>query len=143
MSKNFNWLEQSSDLSMDNLATSGWTEEEAVSAWGEAQPSEPASFDGVKRKAKSIVLRKPKKKKQTKRKKRKATPFFERPVIAMDTEYVESECGGYNRILSYQFAVLFQGKLSTIILFPDSTKKIGTAGTGQMLGSGYRKSDGR
>ena len=125
MSKNFNWLEQSSDLSMDNLATSGWTEEEAVSAWGEAQPSEPASFDGVKRKAKSIVLRKPKKKKQTKRKKRKATPFFERPVIAMDTEYVESECGGYNRILSYQFAVLFQGKLSTIILFPDSTKKSG------------------
>ncbi|HHC7250020.1 TPA: hypothetical protein ACN380_003768 [Vibrio parahaemolyticus] len=125
MSKNFNWLEQSSDLSMDNLATSGWTEEEAVSAWGEAQPSEPASFDGVKRKAKSIVLRNPKKKKQTKRKKRKATPFFERPVIAMDTEYVESKCGGYNRILSYQFAVLFQGKLSTIILFPESTKKSG------------------
>ncbi|EPQ9415469.1 hypothetical protein ACUXNU_003722 [Vibrio vulnificus] len=125
MSENFDWLEQSSDLSMDNLATSGWTEEEAVSAWGEAQPSEPASFDGVKRKAKSIVLRKPKKKKQTKRKKRKATPFFERPVIAMDTEYVESKCGGYNRILSYQFAVLFQGKLSTIILFPESTKKSG------------------
>ncbi len=125
MSKNFNWLEQSSDLSMDNLATSGWTEEEAVSAWGEAQPSEPASFDGVKRKAKSIVLRKPKKKKQTKRKKRKATPFFERPVIAMDTEYVVSKCGGYNRILSYQFAVLFEGKLSTIILFPESAKKSG------------------
>ncbi|EGQ9244925.1 hypothetical protein D0D69_21295 [Vibrio parahaemolyticus] len=125
MSKNFNWLEQSSDLSMDNLATSGWTEEEAVSAWGEAQPSEPASFDGVKRKAKSIVLRKPKKKKQTKRKKRKATPFFERPVIAVDTEYVESACGTYNRILSYQFAVLFNGKLSTIILFPESAKKSG------------------
>ncbi|HCE3276629.1 hypothetical protein P3535_20190 [Vibrio parahaemolyticus] len=125
MNETYDWLEQSSDLSMDNLATSGWTEDEAVSAWGEAQPSEPASFDGVKRKAKSIVLRKPKKKKQTKRKKRKATPFFERPVIAMDTEYVESKCGGYNRILSYQFAVLFQGKLSTIILFPDSTKKSG------------------
>ncbi|NMS58383.1 hypothetical protein HKB33_02965, partial [Vibrio parahaemolyticus] len=80
---------------------------------------------GVKRKAKSIVLRKPKKKKQTKRKKRKATPFFERPVIAMDTEYVESECGPYNRILSYQFAVLFEGKLSTIIFLPESTKKSG------------------
>ncbi len=125
MKETYDWLEQSSDLSMDNLATSGWTEDEAVSAWGEAQPSEPASFDGVKRKAKSIVLRKPKKKKQTKRKKRKATPFFERPVIAMDTEYVESECGTYNRILSYQFAVLFEGKLSTIILFPESTKKSG------------------
>ncbi|MBY8245112.1 hypothetical protein KW524_13295 [Vibrio fluvialis] len=125
MNEKYDWLEQASDLSMDNLATSGWTEEEAVSAWGEAQPSEPASFDGVKRKAKSIVLRKPKKKKQTKRKKRKATPFFERPVIAMDTEYVESECGTYNRILSYQFAVLFEGKLSTIILFPESTKKSG------------------
>ncbi|ELB2151648.1 hypothetical protein QNS29_003804 [Vibrio parahaemolyticus] len=125
MNETYDWLEQSSDLSMDNLATSGWTEEEAVSAWGEAQPSEPASFDGVKRKAKSIVLRKPKKKKQTKRKKRKATPFFERPVIAMDTEYVKSKCGGYNRILSYQFAVLFQGKLSTIILFPESAKKSG------------------
>lgn len=60
MSKNFNWLEQSSDLSMDNLATSGWTEEEAVSAWGEAQPSEPTSFDGVKRKVKPLVGRKPK-----------------------------------------------------------------------------------
>ncbi len=125
MNEKYDWLEQASDLSMDNLATSGWTEDEAVSAWGEAQPSEPASFDGVKRKAKSIVLRKPKKKKQTKRKKRKATPFFERPVIAMDTEYVESECGTYNRILSYQFAVLFEGKLSTIILFPESTKKSG------------------
>ncbi|HHG3266348.1 TPA: hypothetical protein ACPVX8_004114 [Vibrio parahaemolyticus] len=125
MNETYDWLEQSSDLSMDNLATSGWTEEEAVSAWGEAQPSEPASFDGVKRKAKSIVLRKPKKKKQTKRKKRKATPFFERPVIAMDTEYVVSKCGGYNRILSYQFAVLFEGKLSTIILFPESAKKSG------------------
>ncbi|HCD5200354.1 hypothetical protein [Vibrio parahaemolyticus] len=125
MSGNFDWLEQASDLSMDNLATSGWTEEEAVSAWGEAQPSEPTSFDSVKRKAKPLVGRKPKKKKQTKRKRREATPFFERPVIAMDTEYVESECGSYNRILSYQFAVLFQGKLSTIILFPESTKKSG------------------
>lgn len=125
MGKNFDWLEQSSDLNMDNLATSGWTEDEAVSAWGEAQPSEPTSFDSVKRKAKPLVGRKPKKKKQTKRKRREATPFFERPVIAMDTEYVESKCGGYNRILSYQFAVLFQGKLSTIILFPESTKKSG------------------
>ncbi|EOC1778122.1 hypothetical protein [Vibrio fluvialis] len=125
MSENFDWLEQSSDLNMDNLATSGWTEDEAVSAWGEAQPSEPTSFDSVKRKAKPLVGRKPKKKKQTKRKRREATPFFERPVIAMDTEYVESECGTYNRILSYQFAVLFEGKLSTIILFPESTKKSG------------------
>lgn len=143
MNETYDWLEQSSDLSMDNLATSGWTEDEAVSAWGEAQPSEPTSFDGVKRKVKPLVGRKPKKKKQTKRKRREVTPFFERPVIAMDTEYVESECGTYNRILSYQFVVLFKGKLSTIILFPESTKKIGTAGTGQMLGSGYRKSDGR
>lgn len=125
MNETYDWLEQSSGLSMDNLATSGWTEEEAVSAWGEAQPSEPTSFDSVKRKAKPLVGRKPKKKKQTKRKRREATPFFERPVIAMDTEYVESKCGGYNRILSYQFAVLFQGKLSTIILFPESTKKSG------------------
>ncbi|MBF4242105.1 hypothetical protein EA003_20180, partial [Vibrio anguillarum] len=56
--------------------------------------------------------------KKKKKEKRKATPFFERPVIAMDTEYVESECGTYNRILSYQFAVLYKGKLSTTILFP-------------------------
>ncbi|NOJ02032.1 hypothetical protein F0240_19740 [Vibrio kanaloae] len=125
MSENFDWLEQASDLSMDNLATSGWTEEEAASSWDEAQPSEPTSFDSVKRKAKPLVGRKPKKKKQNKRKKRKPTPFFERPVIAMDTEYVESECGTYNRILSYQFAVLFKGELSTIILFPESTKKSG------------------
>lgn len=125
MSENFDWLEQASDLSMDNLATSGWTEEEVVSSWEETQSSEPDSFDSVKRKAKPLVGRKPKKKKQAKRKKRKATPFFERPVIAMDTEYVESECGTYNRILSYQFAVLFKGKLSTIILFPESTKKSG------------------
>ncbi|PMG22539.1 hypothetical protein [Vibrio splendidus] len=125
MSENFDWLEQASDLSMDNLATSGWTEEEAASSWDEAQPSEPTSFDSVKRKAKPLVGRKPKKKKQNKRKKRKATPFFDRPVIAMDTEYVESECGTYNRILSYQFAVLFKDKLSTIILFPESTKKSG------------------
>ncbi|MHA2734002.1 hypothetical protein [Vibrio campbellii] len=68
---------------------------------------------------------KPKKKEKGKRKKRKATKFFERPVLAMDTEYVESECGTFNRILSYQFAVLFNGKLSTTILFPDSTKKSG------------------
>ncbi|EJE8549047.1 hypothetical protein M5238_003799 [Vibrio vulnificus] len=65
------------------------------------------------------------KSKKNKKEKRKATPFFERPVIAMDTEYVESECGTYNRILSYQFAVLFNGMLSTIILFPGSTKKSG------------------
>lgn len=125
MSENFDWLEQASDLSMDNLATSGWTEEEAASSWDEAQPSEPTSFDSVKRKAKPLVGRKPKKKKQNKRKKRKPTPFFERPVIAMDTEYVASECGTYNRILSYQFAVLFNDKLSTIILFPESTQKSG------------------
>ncbi|WP_210450599.1 hypothetical protein [Vibrio crassostreae] len=125
MSENFDWLEQASDLSMDNLATSGWTEEDAANSWDEAQPSEPTSFDSVKRKAKPLVGRKPKKKKQNKRKKRKPTPFFERPVIAMDTEYVESECGTYNRILSYQFAVLFKGELSTIILFPESTKKSG------------------
>ncbi|MEZ9747563.1 hypothetical protein AB4320_23040 [Vibrio splendidus] len=125
MSENFDWLEQASDLSMDNLATSGWTEEEVVSSWEETQSSEPDSFDSVKRKAKPLVGRKPKKKKQAKRKKRKATPFFDRPVIAMDTEYVESECGTYNRILSYQFAVLFKDKLSTIILFPESTKKSG------------------
>ncbi|HCE1991203.1 TPA: hypothetical protein NGS96_003847 [Vibrio parahaemolyticus] len=125
MNETYDWLEQSSDLNMDNLATSGWTEDEAVSAWGEAQPSEPTSFDSVKRKAKPLVGRKPKKKKQTKRKRREATPFFERPVIAMDTEYVESECGTYNRILSYQFAVLFKGELSTIILFPESAKKSG------------------
>ncbi|HHC7364642.1 TPA: hypothetical protein ACN30O_003198 [Vibrio parahaemolyticus] len=125
MNETYDWLEQSSDLNMDNLATSGWTEDEAVSAWGEAQPSEPTSFYSVKRKAKPLVGRKPKKKKQTKRKRREATPFFERPVIAMDTEYVESECGTYNRILSYQFAVLFKGELSTIILFPESAKKSG------------------
>ena len=64
MSENFDWLEQASDLSMDNLATSGWTEEEAASSWGEAQPSEPTSFDSVKRKAKPLVGRKPKKKKK-------------------------------------------------------------------------------
>ncbi|OZS41527.1 DNA polymerase [Photobacterium sanguinicancri] len=127
MSESFDWLEQDSGLTMDNLATSGWTEEEHVSTWGVPRHAdvEPSSFESVERKAKPLVGRKPKKKKEAKRKRREATPFFERPVIAIDTEYVESKCGTYNRILSYQFAILFRGKISTIILFPESTKKSG------------------
>ena len=127
MSESFDWLEQDSGLTMDSLATSGWTEEEHVSNWGEPQhaDAESSSFECVERKAKPLVGRKPKKKKQVKRKRREAAPFFERPIVAMDTEYVESDCGTYNRILSYQFAILHGGKISTIILYPESTKKSG------------------
>ncbi|HCG6983259.1 TPA: hypothetical protein NJ311_003619 [Vibrio parahaemolyticus] len=125
MSENFDWLEQDSDLTMDSIATSGWTEEKVISTWDEAQADASTSISNVKRKAKPLMARKSKKKKEVKRKRREATPFFERPIVAMDTEYVESECGTYNRILSYQFAVLFKGKLSTTILYPESTKKSG------------------
>ncbi len=125
MSENFDWLEQDSDLTMDSIATSGWTEEKVVSTWDEAQADASTSVSSVKRRAKPLMASKSKKKKVAKRKRREATPFFDRPIVAMDTEYVESECGTYNRILSYQFAVLFKGKLSTIILYPESTKKSG------------------
>ncbi|MGY0617133.1 hypothetical protein [Vibrio sp. FJH11] len=125
MSESFDWLEQDSDLTMDSIATSGWTEEKVVSTWDEAQADASTSISSVKRKARPLMARKSKKKKEAKRKRREATSFFERPIVAMDTEYVESECGTFNRILSYQFAVLFKGKISTIILFPESTKKSG------------------
>lgn len=109
MSESFDWLEQDSDLTMDSIATSGWTEEKVVSTWDEAQADASTSISSVKRKARPLMARKSKKKKkEVKRKRREATPFFERPIVAMDTEYVESECGTFNRILSYQFAVLFR-----------------------------------
>jgi hypothetical protein len=54
-----------------------------------------------------------------------STPFYDRPVVSFDTEYTLSECGKYNRVISYQFAVLHKGKLSTLVLYPDSTKKTG------------------
>ncbi|CDT33793.1 putative DNA-directed DNA polymerase [Vibrio coralliirubri] len=125
MNETYSWLEQDSNLKMDTLAASGWMEDDPVSTWMKPQSDVSEPDLGVKRKAKPILLRKPKKKKQTKRKKRKATPFFERPVVAIDTEYRESEDETYNRIISYQVAVLFRGKLSTIILYPESTKKSG------------------
>ena len=52
-----------------------------------------------------------------------STPFYDRPVVSFDTEYTLSECGKYNRVISYQFAVLHKGKLSTLVLYPDSTKR--------------------
>lgn len=127
MSENFNWLEKEANLNMDSLATLGWVEDEPKDNWGDPTSHESAAFSSTKHSVKPKVGMevKSKGKKGAKRKKRKATPFFERPVIAMDTEYAESTCGTYNRILSYQFAVLFNGKLSTTILFPDSTKKSG------------------
>ncbi|EDM69284.1 DNA-directed DNA polymerase [Moritella sp. PE36] len=63
--------------------------------------------------------------KAKKGKRRVGTKFFERPTVSLDTEYTESPCGTYNRILSYQFVVRHEGKSSGIILYPESTKKSG------------------
>ncbi|MEZ8107151.1 DNA polymerase [Vibrio cortegadensis] len=63
-------------------------------------------------------------KKKSKRYKAR-TKFFDRPIISFDTEYVLSKCGKYNRVLSYQFVTLHDGKVSKLVLYPDSAKKSG------------------
>ncbi|MEZ8694364.1 DNA polymerase [Vibrio splendidus] len=126
MKETFEWLEQDASAMMDSLVEAGWQEskqELAIDSWEVQEPVDV--FEAVEPKAKPYIGKKPQKKEKVKRKKRKVTPFFERPVIAIDTEYTESDCGEYNSILSYQLAVLYKGLLSTLILYPESTKKSG------------------
>jgi hypothetical protein len=60
-----------------------------------------------------------------KREKEDITPFYERPIISIDTEYKASENGEFNEILSYQLVVRCNKKSSGLILYPSSTKKSG------------------
>jgi hypothetical protein len=53
------------------------------------------------------------------------TKFYDRPVISFDTEYVFAKSDKYNHVLSYQFVTLHNGKVSKLVLYPDSTKKSG------------------
>ncbi|WP_282110766.1 DNA polymerase [Shewanella algicola] len=126
MKETFEWLEQDASTMMDSLVEAGWQESKQELAMDSWEVQEPVDvFEAVEPKAKPHIGKKPPKKVKAKRKKRKVTPFFERPVIAIDTEYTESDCGEYNSILSYQLAVLYKGLLSTLILYPESTKKSG------------------
>ncbi|EHY9860720.1 hypothetical protein K5B43_004032 [Vibrio parahaemolyticus] len=63
-------------------------------------------------------------KKKSKRYKAR-TKFFERPIISFDTEYTLSKSGKSNRVDSYQFVTLHNGKVSKLVLYPDSAKKSG------------------
>ncbi|TKF21954.1 hypothetical protein FCV43_08990 [Vibrio genomosp. F6] len=126
MKETFEWLEQDASTMMDSLVEAGWQESKQELAMDSWEVQEPVDvFEAVEPKAKPYIGKKPQKKAKVKRKKREVTPFFERPVIAIDTEYTESDCGEYNSILSYQLAVLHKGLLSTLILYPESTKKSG------------------
>ncbi|PSV56463.1 hypothetical protein [Photobacterium sp. GB-3] len=51
--------------------------------------------------------------------------IFEQPIISIDTEYTLSKDGKSNNILSYQFVLLFKGKMTRAIFYTKSTKKSG------------------
>ena len=72
-------------------------------------------------------------------KRRKGTTFFKRPTVSLDTEYTESPCRTYNRILSYQFVVRYFGKSSSLILYPESTKKSGRLALDRCLADAIEK----
>ncbi|EGR0636828.1 hypothetical protein E5T98_18310 [Vibrio vulnificus] len=129
MEESMNYWGEDTGVEIDESFDGIEVDENLVEAWGNASNDdlldETLGSIALERMPSVEKVSEYVKSKKKKKEKRKATPFFERPVIVMDTEYVESECGACNRILSYQFAVLFNGMLSTIILFPDSTKKSG------------------
>ncbi|WP_217521523.1 hypothetical protein [Vibrio metschnikovii] len=51
--------------------------------------------------------------------------IFEQPIISIDTEYTLSKDKKLNHILSYQFVLLFQGKMTRDIFYTKSAKKSG------------------
>lgn len=104
-----------SDMAMDSLSMwdeDNFSDNEVMSLVAHVEEKVTYTTNKVKGKA-------------NKAKRRKGTPFFERPTVSLDTEYTESSCATYNRILSYQFVVRHNGKSSSLILYPESTKKSG------------------
>lgn len=126
MSETYDWLEQDTSVTIDQLIEADRVED-SLGCWEASQDVDVkiSSFDNVEPKAKSVLERKIKKKELVVRKRRIGTKFFERPTVSLDTEYTESKCGTYNRILSYQFVVRHGDMSSSIILYPESTKKSG------------------
>ncbi|ENV4251655.1 DNA polymerase [Vibrio parahaemolyticus] len=129
MEESMNYWAEDTDIKVEESFDGIEVDENLVEAWGNASNDE--HVDEV---LGSIALKTMppiesvssyvKSKKKSKRYKAR-TKFFDRPIISFDTEYVLSKCGKYNRVLSYQFVTLHNGKVSKLVLYPDSTKKSG------------------
>ncbi len=123
-----NWGENAGveiDESFDGIEV----EENLAEAWGDASNNELVNESLGSIAVETVppiesVSEYVKSKKKSKRYKAR-TKFFDRPIISFDTEYVLSKCGKYNRVLSYQFVTLHNGKVSKLVLYPESTKKSG------------------
>ena len=56
---------------------------------------------------------------------RGALPIFQRPILGIDSEWVLSPCGTFNKILSWQFHLRHNGKSCSKVIYPASTSKTG------------------
>ncbi|MEY8198795.1 MAG: hypothetical protein RPS47_06100, partial [Colwellia sp.] len=56
---------------------------------------------------------------------RGALPIFQRPILGIDSEWVLSPCGTFNKVLSWQFHLLHNGKSCSKVIYPASTSKTG------------------
>lgn len=129
MEESMNYWAEDTGIKLEESFDGIEVDENLVGAWGDAINDElvDESLGSISLETMSPVenvLEYDNSKKKSKRYKAR-TKFFDRPIISFDTEYVLSKCGKYNRVLSYQFVTLHNGKVSKLVLYPDSTKKSG------------------
>ncbi|MCG7584947.1 DNA polymerase [Photobacterium sp. OFAV2-7] len=125
------WADELSTVVEEAIEVGQEIDESLMGVWGEASNDfdleSTKSISDVVMETMPLVEHLPRKEKAKGKKGRHfaRTKFYDRPVIAFDTEYVLSKCGKYNRVLSYQFVVRYNEKTSKLVLYPDSTKKSG------------------
>ncbi|MGS0675742.1 DNA polymerase [Shewanella sp. 125m-1] len=129
MQESLNCWAEDMDTEIDESVEVIDVDENFADAWGDASNDEPLdeSLSSISLETMPPVesVREYVQSKKTSKRHKARTTFFERPIISFDTEYVLSKCRKFNRVLSYQFVVLHKGKLSKLVLYPDSTKKSG------------------
>ncbi|CAK3967925.1 DNA-directed DNA polymerase [Vibrio crassostreae] len=128
MEESMNYWAEDTDIKVEESFDGTEVDENLVEAWGNASNDEHVdeTLGSISLETMPLIGNVLGYENSKKNKRYKArTKFFARPIISFDTEYVLSKCGKYNRVLSYQFVTLHNGKVSKLVLYPDSTKKSG------------------
>ncbi|MDA0143752.1 hypothetical protein OCT63_05800 [Vibrio sp. RW] len=129
MEESMNYWAEDADIKIEESFDGIEVDESLVEAWGNASNDEHVDETLGSISVETIPpvenISKSENSKDKSKRYKARTKFFDRPIISFDTEYVLSKCGKYNRVLSYQFVTLHNGKVSKLVLYPDSAKKSG------------------